>query len=813
MGDETEKKLQSHAKVVIIGGGVVGCSILFHLAKFGWKDVVLLERNELTSGSSWHAAGQIHTISSDPNISRLQGYTINLYKEIEEVSGHSVGMHNTGGFYLASNRDWYDYLKRERSKARYMGLDQEFISIEEAARRHPLIDPSHYMAALWDPLDGDIDPSGVTYAYAKAARVHGGSYHTHTPVLETNQRPDGSWDVVTEKGTINAEMIVNAGGLWAREVGHLAGLHLPVQPMEHHYLITEDIPEITQREERLPAGIDYEGNIYFRQERGGMLLGTYEPRATPWSLAGTPQDFGHELLEPKLDNIADRLEIGFSRIPALGKVGIKNMINGPFTFGPDGNPMIGPVPGMKNYWVAVGVMAGFCQGGGVGLCMAEWMIDGEPSIDVWAMDVARFGDYASPDWGTVKSSENYERRFVMTFPNETLPKGRRQQTTALYDRLVARGAVMGDAYGLESALWFADGPDDAHEEATFRRSRAHDYVAKEVAGVREHVGAIEIANFAKHEFTGKDARGFLDHLLAGRIPAPGRLSLTPMLTEKGKLYGDLTVACLDDDHFYLFGSGVAQNMHRRWFERHLEEFADDVRYANRSENWHGMAISGPKSRQLLSRLVREDVGPEALKFRDVRKTFVGGVPAMLLRVSFSGELGYEIYVAPQYQIRLFEAIEDAGADLGLKLYGGRALMSMRLEKNWGAWTLDFRPDFTAAESGLDVFIDWSKDFIGKAAAKAEAKAGPKKRIVTMTIETDGIDVSNDEAVFADGQAVGYVSSGGYAHHVGKSMALGYVPVEYADDGTALEVEILGELCPAKVVGRPLYDLNGGKMRS
>lgn len=800
----------SHAKVVVIGGGVVGCSILFHLAKFGWKDVVLLERNELTSGSSWHAAGQIHTISSDPNISRLQGYTINLYKEIEETSGHSVGMHNTGGFYLASNSDWYDYLKRERSKARYMGLDQEFISIEEVAKRHPLIDPSHYLAALWDPLDGDIDPSGVTYAYAKSARVHGAKYYTHTPVIETNQRPDGSWDVVTENGTINAEMIVNAGGLWAREVGHLAGLHLPVQPMEHHYLITEDIPEITARSERLPAGIDYEGNIYFRQERGGMLLGTYEPRAMPWSLAGTPQSFGHELLEPKLDNIADRLEIGFERIPALGTAGIKNIINGPFTFGPDGNPMIGPVPGMTNYWVAVGVMAGFCQGGGVGLCMAEWMMDGEPSIDVWAMDVARFGDYATPHWGTVKSSENYERRFVMTFPNETLPKGRRQQTTALYDRLVSRGAVMGDSHGLESVLWFANDADDAHEDPTFRRSRAHDYVAAEVAAVRNDVGAIEIANFAKHEFTGEGARAFLDHMLAGHVPKPGRLQLTPMLTPKGKLYGDMTVACLAEDHFYLFGSGAAQNMHRRWFESHLPD--SGVAYANRSDAWHGIAISGPKSRTLLQRLVREDVGGDALAFRDVRQTFVAGVPAMLLRISFSGELGYEIYVAPQYQLRLFEAIEEAGADLGLRLYGSRALMSMRLEKNWGAWTLDFRPDFTAAESGLDAFIKWDKDFVGKDAALAETKSGPAKKLVMMTIETDDIDVSNDEAIFADGKSVGYVSSGGFAHHVGKSMAFGYVPSALAADGTELQVEILGTLCPASVVGAPLYDANGGKMR-
>ena len=803
--------METHAKVVIIGGGVVGCSILFHLAKFGWKDCVLLERNELTSGSSWHAAGQIHTISSDPNISRLQGYTINLYKEIEAVSGHSVGMHNTGGFYLASNRDWYDYLKRERSKARYMGLDQEFISVEEVARRHPLIDPKHYIAALWDPLDGDIDPSGVTYAYAKAAKVHGGNYHTHTPVIETSQRPDGSWDVVTEKGTINAEHIVNAGGLWAREVGHLSGLHLPVQPMEHHYLITESIPEIEERDERLPAGIDYEGNMYFRQEGKGMLLGTYEPVATPWSVGGTPQHFGHELLEPQLDHIAERLELGFERIPALARAGIKDMINGPFTFGPDGNPMIGPVPGMRNYWAAVGVMAGFCQAGGVGKCLAEWMIEGEPEIDVWAMDIARFGDYASPHYGTVKSTENYERRFILTFPNETLPKGRCQRTTALYDRLTAKGAVWGDGFGLEHALWFAGSPEDAHEEPSFQRSRAHDFVAAEVKAVRENVGAIEIANFAKHSFKGADARNFLDYVMAGNIPKPGRITLSPMLTPKGKLYGDLTIACLSEDEFMIFGSGAAQEMHRRWFEKHLDGY--DVFYRNESSLWHGIALSGPNSRELLSRISRDDVSAEGLKFRDNRRTYVAGVPAILTRLSFSGELGYEIYVAPEYQIKLYDAITESGEDLGLKFYGARALMSLRLEKNWGVWTLDFRPDFTAAESGMDAFINWNKEFIGKSAAGAERSSGPGKRLVTMTVDTTDIDVCNDEAILKNGECVGYVTSGGYAHTVQQSIAFGYVPTDLAATGTKLEIEINGEMYDAKVIDNPLYDPTGEKMRS
>lgn len=801
--------LPRHAKVVVIGGGVVGCSILFHLAKFGWKDTVLLERDELTSGSSWHAAGQIHTISSDPNISRLQSYTINLYKEIEALSGQSVGLHLTGGFYLASNKTWYDYLRRERSKARYMGLNQEFISPREVADRHPLIDPKHYHAALWDDQDGDLDPSGTTYAFAKAARHYGGRYFTHTPATKTRQRADGSWDVTTPKGVINAEHVVNCGGLWAREVGHMAGMALPVQPMEHHYLLTDTIDAVANFGSRLPCGFDYEANLYFRQERDGILLGTYEPVGVPWKVEGTPWDFGHELLNPNLEHIADRLELGFERIPALADAGIRQAINGPFTFGPDGNPMIGPVPGMHNYWCAVGVMAGFCQGGGVGLTMAEWMIDGEPSIDVWAMDVARFGKWASPDWGTVKSTENYERRFVMTFPNETLPKGRRQQTTALYDRLTAKGARMGQVFGLEHALWFADSPEDAWEDPTFERNRSHDYVAREVEAVRQGVAGIEIANFAKHVIRGPGAREWLDKTMAGHIPRPGRIALTPMLTEKGRLYGDLTVACFDEEHFMLFGSGAMQDAHNRWFARTLPE---GVHYENQTGDWHGIALSGPQSRQLLSRITRDDVSTDAFSFRDTRHTYVGGVPVVLNRLSFSGELGFEVYCRPQYLICLAEAIETAGADLGYRWYGNRALMSLRLEKAWGAWGLEFRPDFNAIEAGMDGFINWHKDFVGKQATLAFKEEGVARRLVTLTIDTP-IDVSLDEAVLKDGDAVGYISSGGYAHHVGKSMAMGYVASQYAGPGTLVDVEILGERYPAEVQGAPLYDPNGSRMRS
>ena len=397
----------------------------------------------------------------------------------------------------------------------------------------------------------------------------------------------------------------------------------------------------------------------------------------------------------------------------------------------------------------------------------------------------------------------------MTFPTETLPKGRKQQTTALYDRLVAKGGRMGQAFGLEHVLWFADSPEDAWEDPMFERNRSHPYVAKECEAVRTGVAGIEIANFAKHEIKGPGAREWLDKTMAGHVPQPGRITLTPMLTGKGRLYGDLTVACLGDEHFMLFGSGAMQDAHSRFWARTLP---DTVRHENQTGEWHGIALSGPKSRELLQKITRKDVSAEAMKFRDSCQTFVGGVPVILNRISFSGELGYEIYCRPQYLLRLSEAIEEAGADLGYRWYGNRCLMSLRLEKGWGAWGLEFRPDFNAIESGMDIFINWNKEFVGKEATLAIKEAGVARKLVTMTIDTD-IDVSLDEAVMKDGEAVGYITSGGYAHHVGKSMAMAYVSTPHATAGTALQVEILGEFYDAEIQGAPLYDHNGAKMRS
>ena len=806
-------EIASHAKVVIIGGGVVGCSIAYHLAKMGWKDTLLIERHELTSGSSWHAAGVIHTINSDPNIARLQEYTLKLYDEIEELTGQDCGIHRPGGIYLASTPERMDYLKQERAKARYMGLDTDFITLKEAADLNPLINPDKFIGALFEPVDGHVDPSGVTFAYAKGAKHYGASVINHCPVLETNPQADGTWEVVTEKGTVKAEYVINAAGLWAREVGQLAGIDLPVQPMEHHYLITESIPEIENHDKEIAVTVDYEGNAYTRQEHNGLLIGTYETPSKPWAIDGTPLDFGHELLQPDLERIADRLETAFDRMPALAEAGIKTELNGPFTFGPDGNPLIGPVPGLQNYWVAVGVMAGFCQGGGVGLCMAEWMIEGEPSIDTWAMDIARFGKFATRDYGRIKSAENYTRRFLIAYPNEVLPLGRQQKTTSLYEPLRAKGAFYGVAFGLEHALWFSPDTIDPEETPTFRRSNAFEHVANEVKMVREGVGALEIANFGKHKISGAGAEAFLDKLMANKLPKVGRLTLSPMLTPKGRLAGDLTIARTAEDTFYILGSGVAQENHRRWFEKHLPD--SDVDYQNMSDRLHGIAIAGPKSRELMSRLTRSDVSAEGMRFLDICDMNVGLVPCMVARVSFTGELGYEIYCEPQYQRAVFNAIEEHGKDLGLGWFGSYALMSMRLEKSWGVWTLDFRPDFTALEAGLDFFVDLDKpaDFIGKQAAIEEHKKGAEKQMIVLTLENTEVDALHDEPVFHNGECVGYVTSGGYGHTVKESIALAYVPAELAATETEFTVEILGEFVKANKVKEPLYDPKGVKMRS
>ena len=807
--------MKTTAQAVVVGGGVVGCSVLFHLAKLGWRDVVLVERSELTSGSTWHAAGGFHTLNGDPNVAKLQAYTIELYKEIEELSGQPCGLHLPGGLMTAGTPERLDFLRVAHAKGRYLGMQTELIGPDEAAEMMPLLDKRHIMGALFDPLEGHLDPAGVTHAYAKSSRHYGAEIYRQNRVVELAQQPDASWDVVTEQGTIRAEHVVNAGGLWAREVGRMVGLELPVLAMEHMYILTDDMPEVVAYNEatgkEVMGVIDFEGEIYLRQEGKGMLMGTYERAGVPWSAKTTPWAFGHELLTPDLDRIAPSLEVGFQHFPPFETAGIRQIINGPFTFAPDGNPLVGPIRGLRNYWVACGVMAGFSQGGGVGLALANWMIDGDPGFDVWGMDVARFGDWATPAYTNAKVRENYSRRFQITFPNEELPAGRPLRTTPIYDRLKACNAVFGAAYGIEHALWFAPEGAEPVEDVTYKRSNAFASVAEEVRTVRTGVGLIEISNFAKYRVSGPGAEAWLDHLLTNRMPAQGRIVLAPMLNAAGRLIGDFTVARTGPETFYVFGSGVAEQYHMRWFLGQLPERGVMLQPLGLSLG--GLSIAGPRARDLLARLTRDGVSTEAFPFMAIRRMDLGPFPAFVGRLSFTGDLGYEIWVEPEYLAGLFDLVMDQGRDLGLRLFGGRALDSLRLDKSFGSWAREYRPIYTPSEAGLDRFVKPAKgDFIGRDAVLAAREAGPERQLVSFAVDAADADVIGDEPIWHDGAVVGWVTSGGYAHWSEASVALGYVPAGLASASEGFEIEILGDRRAARRLDAPLFDPDGIRMR-
>ncbi|MFV2052821.1 GcvT family protein [Aliiroseovarius sp. YM-037] len=801
--------MKTHTRVCVIGGGVVGASVLYHLTKLGWTDVMLVERSELTSGSTWHAAGGFHTLNGDTNMAALQGYTIRLYKELEELTGMSCGLHHVGGVTLADTPERMDMLKAERAKHRYMGLETEILSPEEIAKIAPVTNVEGVLGGLYDPLDGHLDPSGTTHAYAKGARMNGAEVVLHTKVEETNPRPDGSWEVVTDKGTIIAEHLVNAAGLWAREVGAMAGVYLPLHPMEHQYLVTDDIPSIYERDAEHPHVMDPGGESYLRQEGRGLCIGFYEQTCKPWAVGGTPWEFGHELLPDDIDKIEESIEFAYKRFPVLADAGVKNIIHGPFTFAPDGNPLVGPVPGLSNYWSACGVMAGFSQGGGVGLTLAQWMIEGEPARDVFAMDIARFGKWITPGYTLPKVVENYQNRFSVSYPNEELPAARPFQTTPMYDIWDSMGAVWGQQFGLEVPNYFAEGDEPRYETPSFRRSNAWNATRREVKAVREAVGINEVQNFGKFRVTGEGARAWLDRVMAGRMPKPGRLSLTPMLSPRGRLIGDFTVSCLSEAEFQLTASYGSQAFHERWLRRNLD---DGVTLENISDRRTGFQIAGPKARDVLAAVTHADVA--SMKFLDVQRMTIGMCDCIVQRVSYTGDLGYEIYTDAMSQRALFHDLWAEGQNHGMRPFGMRAMMSLRLDKFFGSWLSEYSPDYTAAETGLDRFISFKKnvDFIGRSAAEVERKNGTARTLVAFEVDADDADVVAYEPVWIDGEVKGFCTSGGYSHYTDKSIALALIPTEHAKDGLAVEIEILGDMRPATLISTPLFDPEGARMR-
>ncbi|NNF24074.1 MAG: GcvT family protein [Rhodobacteraceae bacterium] len=800
--------MNAQYRVVVIGGGVVGTSVLYHLAKMGWSDVCLIERSVLTAGSSWHAAGGIHALNADPNIAALQAYTIDLLSEIEKESGQNIGLHMTGGLTMAGTPDRWEWLQSAYRVFQSIGIeDCRLVTPQEAQALNPIMSTEGLLGGMWADREGYIDTTGTVHAYAGAAKKRGATVIEHNRVLELNQTLQG-WEVVTEKGTISCEHVVNAGGLWAKQVGRMAGIELPVAPLKHHYLISDTIPQLEEIDFEVPMTVDLEGFTYLRQDQRGVLLGIYEINTEHWAMDGAPWDYGMELFQEDTDRIEHELTLAFERYPALQEVGVKTWVNGAFTFSPDGNPLVGPVRGKRGYWCACAVMAGFLQGGGVGKSLAEWMIHGHPETDVYGMDVARYGVWAeNKQYIKQTTGQFYSRRFVMTYPNEQLPAGRPLKMSPAHTEMTEAGAFWGQSWDLEVPLYFA--PKGFEETPSLKRSNAFDIVAEECRRVRGGVGLLDISGFSRFEVSGRNAEAWLNHLFATRLPAPGRARLAVALAEDGRLKGDLTLFNWGDGRWWIMGSYYLRRWHMRWFDNHMQ---DGVEIRDLGDEVAGFSLSGPGSRLLIERL---SPGAAELGFMGCGAFDIGLLRCKVGRLSVSGELGYEINCRMGDHIALRRTLLEAGADAGIFEYGFNAMLSLRLEKSYGIWSAEFTQGYTPGMTGMDRWIDWDKgDFVGRQAALAEKSgAGSAKVLVTLEVDAEDADASGYEPIWKGDQKVGFVTSGGYGHTIGKSLAMALVNRELAAEGSELSVHIVGVERAARVIAPSPYDPGGKAIRA
>ncbi len=804
--------MRTHAQAVVIGGGLVGCSILYHLAKKGWTDVVLLERSELTSGSTWHAAANIHGLHDVTNISRLQHYTMGLYKQLEAETGQGCGIFQPGSLYLAQTEAREHQLRIQAAKAKRYGMNFYEINRDEAERLHPLVDFNGIRCIMYEPEGGNVDPSGVTHAYATGARQMGAEILRFTPVTGTEQQSDGTWIVRTEKGDIATPWVINAAGLWGREVGRMAGLDLPLMPTEHQYFVTETIQEIAGLDRRLPSVADRDGEYYLRQEGLGLLVGAYEKQMKFWAEDGTPQGFGHELFADDLERIEPNMLRAIDRVPAVGTAGIKRVINGPMIWSPDSSALFGPVPELTGYFCCNGIIPGFSQSGGLGKLAAEWIVEGEPSLDMFGWDLARYGHWADKSFTKARVEDQYANRFKIHFPNEERKAGRPVRTRPAYALQQQMGAIFGLNFGWEHPLWFAAEGEPDHETYGFVRQNWWAPVGREVKMLRDHAGIIDISNFAKYSVKGAGAEDWLNALFANRMPvAVGRSCLTPLIGKRGGVAGDFTVTRLAQDEFLVVGSGMAERFHQRFFK--AVPLPKGTSFESRTEAMCGFNLAGPKARDILATLTDADLSNAAFPFMRSARITVAGVAVVAIRVSFTGDLGWELHCDADDQVALYTALLTAGRAFGAGPVGSRALMSLRVEKGYGSWGRDYSPEYWPQESGLDRLVKADKEFLNKAAWQAIAATPPREKMVMLEIDAGSADASGGEPIFlTDGTPAGQVTSGAYGYSVGKSLAIAYLKAGMANPGDTVHVAILGQDHTARILDRPPFDPEGTRLR-
>ncbi|MBV8403948.1 MAG: GcvT family protein [Gammaproteobacteria bacterium] len=807
--------MKGQARVVVIGGGAVGCSALYHLTRLGWTDVVLLERDELTAGSTWHAAGNCPNFSTSWSILKLQRYSTGLYRGLAQEVGYDINYHVTGSIRLAHSADRVDEFRHVQAQASAQGTDFELLSPAQIRERHPFLVLDDIRAGLWDPTDGDIDPSQLTQALAKGARDRGASVYRHTRVTAIRELDSGGWRIETTAGAIDSEYVINAAGYRGAEVAALIGESLPIVTLSHQYLLTEEIPELIARgAARLPLVRDPDVSYYLRQERQALLLGPYESRGEAHWLAGLPAEFAHQLFADDLGRIESYIEAACARVPILGSVGVKRVINGPIPYAPDGNPLIGPAGVGRNFFHCCAFTFGIIQAGGAGRIIAEWVVNGEPDWDVWPVDCRRYLPFANRAYTLAKALETYQHEYGIGYPQEERPAGRPAKTSPLYQRLSAQGAVFGARAGWERAVYYARAGDPAGADCSFRRPHWHHAVARECAAVAGAVALLELPGFTKFEIAGAGAARWIDHLVAGALPRPGRTALSYFCSPRGGIVSEMTVSQLAEDRFWLISAAAGERHDEQWLTSHLSQRFGPVTLVNLTARFGSLIVVGPRSRELLARVTEADLSNQSFPWLAVRTIPIAYTEALAMRVNYVGELGWELHVPVEHLLSVYELLRSAGESLGLAHFGLYAMESLRLEKCYRSWKADLTTEYTPLMASLDRFVrlDKEADFIGREALRREAVSGPKERFVPLLVAAGDADASAVSIVWRGAERVGLVTSGGYGYRLNRSIALAYVQAGLSEPGTELEVEILGERRRALVAREPLYDPHNQRLR-
>ncbi len=805
--------MKTHARVVVIGGGAIGVSTAYHLAKYGWKDVVLIEKHELTSGSTWMAAGNCSFFHGNYYCTQVNMKSIEIYQKLEAETGQSVGWHTTGSIRTADNPGRMEELGFIYSMNRCLGLDVRWVTPERMREMHPLMNTDGIVGGLYWPDDGDVDPNGITMAMNIGARKHGAEINTHTQVTGIDRTASGEWLVHTDKGDVACEVVVNAAGLWAPQVANMVGLEIPSIAGEHTHILFEAIDVVEKRTSPLPLVRDPDRSIYIRQEMDSLILGLYESKVKQWNPRGVPWDYAQTELQPDIDHIADFIEHGIYRFPIMGETGFKHVTDGPITYTPNGDPLVGPAYPLKNFFHACGYSFGITQAGGIGHYLAGWIMNGEPEIDLWPVDSRRYGSYANWAYNHEKIEDTYPRLYAIICPNDWRDAARPNRTAPIYEYQKQAGAVFGDYYGWECPNYFTDGGKDRRENPGWKRNNTFKYVAAECQQVMNKVGLLDLSRFAKTRITGPGAEAWLNQMTCQKVPTQdGRIALSPMLDPNGHFKSDMTVTKIKDGEYFCVTASVGKRHDRHWMMHHLP--ADGSACMEDETYRMGcLVIAGPRSRDVLAKAAYDDVSNEAFSFGTSREIYVGRVKCRVNRMNYVGELGYEIFHPIESQIPVYRTLMAAGKEFDLKMFGMYAMDSMRLEKGYLAWKSEMNVHHTPLETNVAWTVKMDKEFIGKAGLEKQTASGIPRQLVCLVCQADDADPWGYNPIFKGERIVGMTSSGGYGHRTGKSIALGYVIPDLATPGTKLEVEVLGRKLAAEVATMPLYDPKNEKMKA